>query len=178
MFTGSVPDSDKERTEHWIADQTFPVLTQGCSKTKNKLYSVGTVAMGTSVATRPVIPHTMESQKARDRNIGLRKNTRQGRVEEFLATGEEGDAHTKPFFFPVVSAATCTDHHLEVDQRLHMTCRFLFWKGTSVDTTWASVDTLFQHSPEGVLGRAGRVSKGSNLAPMTASHRYTVNHGV
>ncbi|MQM09273.1 hypothetical protein Taro_042139, partial [Colocasia esculenta] len=35
-----------------------------------------------------------------------------------------------------------------------MTYRFLFWKGTSVDTTWASVDTLSQHSPEGVLGRS------------------------
>ncbi|MQM09068.1 hypothetical protein Taro_041931, partial [Colocasia esculenta] len=43
-----------------------------------------------------------------------------GRVEEFLATGEAGDPHTKPFFFPVVSAATCTDNHLEVDQRLPM----------------------------------------------------------
>ncbi|MQL95725.1 hypothetical protein Taro_028391 [Colocasia esculenta] len=39
-----------------------------------------------------------------------------GRVEEFLTTGEAGDPHTKPFFFPVVSVATCTDHHLEVDQ--------------------------------------------------------------
>ncbi|MQL69784.1 hypothetical protein Taro_002072, partial [Colocasia esculenta] len=29
----------------------------------------------------------------------------------------------------------------------------LFWKGISVDTTWASVDTLSQNSPEGVLGR-------------------------
>ncbi|MQM18674.1 hypothetical protein Taro_051669 [Colocasia esculenta] len=27
-------------------------------------------------------------------------------------------------------------------------------KGTSVDTTWASVDTLSQNSPEGVLGRS------------------------
>ncbi|MQL98976.1 hypothetical protein Taro_031702 [Colocasia esculenta] len=26
-------------------------------------------------------------------------------------------------------------------------------RGTSVDTTWASVDTLSQNSPEGVLGR-------------------------
>ncbi|MQL68907.1 hypothetical protein Taro_001175 [Colocasia esculenta] len=26
--------------------------------------------------------------------------------------------------------------------------------------------------------RARRVSKGANLAPMMASHRYTVNHGV
>ncbi|MQL87027.1 hypothetical protein Taro_019565, partial [Colocasia esculenta] len=26
--------------------------------------------------------------------------------------------------------------------------------GTSVNTTWASVDTLSQHSPEGVLGRS------------------------
>ncbi|MQM09965.1 hypothetical protein Taro_042850 [Colocasia esculenta] len=56
-----------------------------------------------------------------------------GRVEEFLAAGEAGDPHTKPFFFPVVSAATCTDNHLEVDQ---------------------SVDTLSQISPEGVLGRS------------------------
>ncbi|MQL67813.1 hypothetical protein Taro_000145 [Colocasia esculenta] len=63
-----------------------------------------------------------------------------GRVEEFLAAGEAGDPHTKPFFFPVASAATCTDSHLEVDQ--------------SVDTTWASVDTLSQISPEGVLGRS------------------------
>ncbi|MQL87462.1 hypothetical protein Taro_020005 [Colocasia esculenta] len=40
-----------------------------------------------------------------------------GRVEEFLVAGEQEIIHTKPFFFPVVSAATCTDHHLEVDQR-------------------------------------------------------------
>ncbi|MQL94411.1 hypothetical protein Taro_027071, partial [Colocasia esculenta] len=86
------------------------------------------------------------------------------RVEEFLATGEAGDPHTKPFFFPVVSAATCTDHHLEVDQRFHMTYKFCSGralvstllglvsthcpstaqKASSVDTTWASVDTLSQ----------------------------------
>ncbi|MQM12776.1 hypothetical protein Taro_045695 [Colocasia esculenta] len=36
----------------------------------------------------------------------------------FLVAGEQEIIHTKPFFFPVVSAATCTDHHLEVDQRL------------------------------------------------------------
>ncbi|MQM02147.1 hypothetical protein Taro_034913 [Colocasia esculenta] len=65
-----------------------------------------------------------------------------GRVEEFLVAGEQEIVYTKPFFFPFSSAATCTNHPLEVDQR------------------------------------ARRVSKGSNLAPMTASHRYTVNHGV
>ncbi|MQL91022.1 hypothetical protein Taro_023625 [Colocasia esculenta] len=43
-----------------------------------------------------------------------------GRVEEFLAAGEAGDPHTKPFFFPVVSTATCTDQHLEVDQRFEI----------------------------------------------------------
>ncbi|MQL92380.1 hypothetical protein Taro_024996 [Colocasia esculenta] len=63
-----------------------------------------------------------------------------GCVEEFLAAEEAGDPHTKPFFFPVVSVATCTDSHLEVDQ--------------GVDTTWTSVDTLSQISPEGVLGRS------------------------
>ncbi|MQL71003.1 hypothetical protein Taro_003320 [Colocasia esculenta] len=64
------------------------------------------------------------------------------RVVKFLVAGEQEIIHTKPFFFPVVSAATCTDHHL------------------------------------GVELRARRVSKGSSLAPMTASHKYTVNHGV
>ncbi|MQL74182.1 hypothetical protein Taro_006520 [Colocasia esculenta] len=36
---------------------------------------------------------------------------------EFLVAGEQEIVHTKPFFFPVVSATTCTDGHLEVDQR-------------------------------------------------------------
>ncbi|MQL72638.1 hypothetical protein Taro_004983 [Colocasia esculenta] len=40
-----------------------------------------------------------------------------GHVEKFLVAAEQEIIHTKPFFFPVVSAATCTDHHLEVDQR-------------------------------------------------------------
>ncbi|MQM12674.1 hypothetical protein Taro_045593 [Colocasia esculenta] len=40
-----------------------------------------------------------------------------GRVEEFLASGEQEIVHTKPFFFPIASAATCTDGPLEVDQR-------------------------------------------------------------
>ncbi|MQM22880.1 hypothetical protein Taro_055939 [Colocasia esculenta] len=39
-----------------------------------------------------------------------------GHVEEFLATGEQEIVHTKPFFFPFSSAATCTNHPLEVDQ--------------------------------------------------------------
>ncbi|MQL76146.1 hypothetical protein Taro_008531 [Colocasia esculenta] len=40
-----------------------------------------------------------------------------GRVEEFLAAGEQEIVHTKPFFFPFSSAATCTNRPLEVDQR-------------------------------------------------------------
>ncbi|MQL70278.1 hypothetical protein Taro_002590 [Colocasia esculenta] len=52
------------------------------------------------------------------RGSGSRSHyTREGRVEEFLVAGEAGDPHTKPFFFSVVSAGTCTDSHLEVDQR-------------------------------------------------------------
>ncbi|MQL75929.1 hypothetical protein Taro_008303 [Colocasia esculenta] len=43
-----------------------------------------------------------------------------GHVEEFLAAGEQEIAHTKPFFFLVASAATCTDSHLEVDQSFHL----------------------------------------------------------
>ncbi|MQL98470.1 hypothetical protein Taro_031181 [Colocasia esculenta] len=41
-----------------------------------------------------------------------------GRVEVFLAAGEQEIVNTKPFFFPVASAATCTDGPIEVDQRL------------------------------------------------------------
>ncbi|MQM01253.1 hypothetical protein Taro_034006 [Colocasia esculenta] len=40
-----------------------------------------------------------------------------GRVEEFLVVGEQMITHTKLFFFPFLSAATCTNHPLEVDQR-------------------------------------------------------------
>ncbi|MQM14787.1 hypothetical protein Taro_047722 [Colocasia esculenta] len=34
-----------------------------------------------------------------------------------MAAGEQEIAHTKPFFFPFSSAATCTNRPLEVDQR-------------------------------------------------------------
>ncbi|MQL85778.1 hypothetical protein Taro_018294 [Colocasia esculenta] len=57
-----------------------------------------------------------------------------GRVEEFLVSGEQEIAHTKPFFFPVASAATCTDCHLEVDQ--------------SVDTPIDGVDTGYHSLKE------------------------------
>ncbi|MQL95979.1 hypothetical protein Taro_028654 [Colocasia esculenta] len=39
-----------------------------------------------------------------------------GRVEEFLVAGEQEISHTKLFFFPFSSAATCTNRPLEVDQ--------------------------------------------------------------
>ncbi|MQL97683.1 hypothetical protein Taro_030381 [Colocasia esculenta] len=48
--------------------------------------------------------------------IGLLNTT--GRVEEFLVAEELWNAHTKPFFFPFSSAATCTNCPLEVDQRV------------------------------------------------------------
>ncbi|MQM23232.1 hypothetical protein Taro_056295, partial [Colocasia esculenta] len=40
-----------------------------------------------------------------------------GRVEEFLVAGELCIDHKKDIFFPRSSAATCTNHPLEVDQR-------------------------------------------------------------
>ncbi|MQL75909.1 hypothetical protein Taro_008298 [Colocasia esculenta] len=46
-----------------------------------------------------------------------------GRVEEFLVAGEQEIVHTKPFFFPFSSTATCTNRPLEVDQRFrHRPC--------------------------------------------------------
>ncbi|MQM19720.1 hypothetical protein Taro_052730 [Colocasia esculenta] len=47
------------------------------------------------------------------------RNPQISRVEDFLVAGEQKIGHTKPFFFPVVSSATCTDSHLEDDQSKH-----------------------------------------------------------
>ncbi|MQM09431.1 hypothetical protein Taro_042303 [Colocasia esculenta] len=44
-----------------------------------------------------------------------------GRVEELLVAEELWNNHKKPFFFPFSSAATCTNHPLEVDQRTSST---------------------------------------------------------
>ncbi|MQL78990.1 hypothetical protein Taro_011430 [Colocasia esculenta] len=48
---------------------------------------------------------------------GMSFRTCWGRAEKFLVAGEQEIIHTKPFLFPVESAATCTDGRLEVDQR-------------------------------------------------------------
>ncbi|MQL67930.1 hypothetical protein Taro_000202 [Colocasia esculenta] len=40
-----------------------------------------------------------------------------GRVGELLVAEDLWNDHKKLIFFPVPSAATCTDSHLEVDQR-------------------------------------------------------------
>ncbi|MQL70908.1 hypothetical protein Taro_003225 [Colocasia esculenta] len=44
------------------------------------------------------------------------KRCNRGRVEELLVAEELWNDHKKPFFFPFSSAATCTNHPLEVDQ--------------------------------------------------------------
>ncbi|MQL84664.1 hypothetical protein Taro_017175 [Colocasia esculenta] len=79
------------------------------------------------------MPHTLKgrrksskigNQTCQSRNplflviIGL-LNT-MGRVEELLVAKELWNDHKKPFFFPFSSAATCTNHPLEVDQRFHV----------------------------------------------------------
>ncbi|MQL99410.1 hypothetical protein Taro_032135 [Colocasia esculenta] len=43
-----------------------------------------------------------------------------GRVEELLVAEELWNDHKKLIFFPVAFAATCTDSHLEVDQRFEI----------------------------------------------------------
>ncbi|MQL91355.1 hypothetical protein Taro_023968 [Colocasia esculenta] len=44
-----------------------------------------------------------------------------GRVEELLVAEELWNDHKKPFFFPFSSAATCTNHSLEIDRSLSET---------------------------------------------------------
>ncbi|MQL88562.1 hypothetical protein Taro_021117 [Colocasia esculenta] len=58
--------------------------------------------MGLTLATKPAKPGS----------TGIRKMH-----NKFLVAGEQEIIHNKLFFFPVVFTATCTDHHLEVDQR-------------------------------------------------------------
>ncbi|MQL68434.1 hypothetical protein Taro_000727 [Colocasia esculenta] len=47
----------------------------------------------------------------------LAQKSNKGRVEELLVAEELWNDHKKSFFFPFSSAATCTNHSLEVDQR-------------------------------------------------------------
>ncbi|MQL69327.1 hypothetical protein Taro_001590 [Colocasia esculenta] len=49
--------------------------------------------------------------------LGTSFRTCWGHVEEFLVARELWIDHKKLIFFPVASAATCIDSHLEVDQR-------------------------------------------------------------
>ncbi|MQM18121.1 hypothetical protein Taro_051109 [Colocasia esculenta] len=64
-----------------------------------------------------------------------------GRVGKFLAAGEQEIVHTKPFFFPFSSAATCTNRPLEVDQRSTLAC--LGWFKTS----FVIFHALYYHVP-------------------------------
>ncbi|MQL89308.1 hypothetical protein Taro_021880 [Colocasia esculenta] len=119
-----------------------------------------------------------------------------GRVEELLVAGELWIIHKKLIFFPRSSATTCTNRPLEVDQstlcqykavldRNPMPCPFpvVLWHGPCerdgpigrVHKAVVTERTVMIVSRQDM---ARRVSKGSNLAPMTASHKYTVNHGV
>ncbi|MQL71574.1 hypothetical protein Taro_003885 [Colocasia esculenta] len=52
--------------------------------------------------------------------LGTSFKTCWGRVEELLVAEELWNDHKKLIFFPVASAATCTDSHLEVDKRIHL----------------------------------------------------------
>ncbi|MQM02255.1 hypothetical protein Taro_035021 [Colocasia esculenta] len=60
-----------------------------------------------------------------------------GRVEEFLVAGEQDIVHTKPFFFPFSSAATCTNRPLEVDQSLYTLHQTL---GDEFTSCWGRVE--------------------------------------
>ncbi|MQL99732.1 hypothetical protein Taro_032459 [Colocasia esculenta] len=93
--------------------------------------------------------------------LGTSFRTCWGPVEMFLVAGEQEIIHTKPFFFPVVSIATCTDHHLGVELRAQL-----------VEDTMAKV--------EGMRGKDNAkpvfVKKGApNTAPMFRSNNNNFN---
>ncbi|MQL90128.1 hypothetical protein Taro_022713 [Colocasia esculenta] len=50
----------------------------------------------------------------------MTQKSNEGRVEELLVAEELWNDHKKSFFFPFSSAATCTNHYLEVDQRFYV----------------------------------------------------------
>ncbi|MQL70070.1 hypothetical protein Taro_002365 [Colocasia esculenta] len=68
------------------------------------------------------------------------RNQGVGRVEELLVAEELWNDHKKPFFFPFSSAATCTNHPLEVDQRAFTPSLIsILQKRSSPDSMAASV---------------------------------------
>ncbi|MQL86497.1 hypothetical protein Taro_019039 [Colocasia esculenta] len=75
----------------------------------------------------------------------------QGRVEELLVAEELWNDHKKLFFFPFSSAATCTNHPLEVDQSA---------------LSWTAIQ-------EPVLALAG-----SGVDPVNAMARYVPFRGL
>ncbi|MQM18658.1 hypothetical protein Taro_051654 [Colocasia esculenta] len=59
-------------------------------------------------------PHNIQTYTEMVQRAQLVEDTM---AKEFLVAGEQEIVHTKPFFFPFSSAATCTNSPLEVAQR-------------------------------------------------------------
>ncbi|MQL75254.1 hypothetical protein Taro_007636 [Colocasia esculenta] len=73
--------------------------------------------------------------------LGTSFRTCWGRVEELLVAKELWNDHKKLIFFPVASAATCTDSNLEVDQSMSDTVDMDVEESVCLDTQVRDVST-------------------------------------
>ncbi|MQM20798.1 hypothetical protein Taro_053826 [Colocasia esculenta] len=84
-----------------------------------------------------------------------------GRVEELLVAEQLWNDHKKLIFFPVASAATCTDSHLEVDQRSPL-CQYKAVLDRNPRTSPFSVDVRRRPCEgDGPIGRVLRSCRDS-----------------
>ncbi|MQM09534.1 hypothetical protein Taro_042411 [Colocasia esculenta] len=92
-------------------------LSTAISRAVDRCYCRLVVARTSVYDTGVTTPKHHGSLNTLHQTLGDEFTSCWGRVEEFLAAGEQEIAHTKPFFFPFSSAVTCTNRPLEVDQR-------------------------------------------------------------
>ncbi|MQM21656.1 hypothetical protein Taro_054700 [Colocasia esculenta] len=116
---GSRVSAQKEDCLDW------PRLTSTLSAVKDELMSTSLPSTEETNMSKP--QPSFPSYNRTPKHLGclntLQPNPRDefrtcwGSVEKLLVDEELWNDHKKLIFFPVASAATCTDSHLEVDQR-------------------------------------------------------------
>ncbi|MQL75991.1 hypothetical protein Taro_008371 [Colocasia esculenta] len=96
---------------------TVGAATAATTRNSHSSYRKSSNDSSNSKETGKRTPKHHDSLNTLHQTLGDEFTSCWGRVEEFLVAGEQEIAHTKPFFFPFSSAATCTNRPLEVDQR-------------------------------------------------------------
>ncbi|MQL92756.1 hypothetical protein Taro_025389, partial [Colocasia esculenta] len=97
-----------------------------------------------------------------------------GRVEELLVAEELWNNHKKLFFFPFLSAATCTNRPLEVDQRSTL-CQYKVVLDRNPRTCPFSVDVRRRpYEGDGPIGRVLRSCRDSTDRRVLKATKHSV----